>query len=63
MYPTDEPFAVKRAIMTAHDLAQMLKGYGSPSITADATVDGESLADTLKALRRAIDEFLSLGHP
>lgn len=58
MFPTDDPFAVKRAIVAAQDLVQMLKGYGSPRITPRGVVDGQRLADTLAALQAVIDSFL-----
>jgi hypothetical protein len=58
MYPTNDPWTVKRAIVTARDLIQMLKGYGTPPVDRYAEVDGEKLSDALTALRRVVDEFL-----
>ncbi len=59
MMPADEPFAVTRVIGTAHDLVQMLRGYGQPAVTPSAVVDGKSLKDALLGLRSVIDEFLA----
>jgi hypothetical protein len=51
--------AVARVFMQINDLRQSLMGYGTPRVTPAAQLDGDSLADALRALQATIDEFLA----